>query len=88
LADENALIDAARKALGERHAADAAAFLDQHARSHPNGQMAEEREALWVQALVAQGAGEAARARAARFRERFPQSIQLDVISAALETIP
>jgi hypothetical protein len=50
--------------------------------------MEEEREALWVQVLVAQGHGPEARQYAAAFQKRFPHSIQLEVVSAALETIP
>jgi hypothetical protein len=88
LADENALIDAARASLGKHDAAEAAILLEKHARSHPAGQMEEEREALWVQVLVARGQGAEARARAAAFQKRFPQSIQIEVVSAALETIP
>ncbi len=88
LADENALIEAARASLGNRDAAGAAVLLEKHARLHPAGQMEEEREALWVQVLVAQGRGAAARARATDFQKRFPHSIQLEVVSAALETIP
>jgi hypothetical protein len=88
LADENALIEAARAALGARDAGSAVGLLERHARLHPAGQMEEEREALWVQALAAKGDGAAARARAAAFRRRFPRSIQLEVVSAALETIP
>jgi hypothetical protein len=88
LADENRLIEAARAALGAHDARSAADLLERHARLHPAGQMEEEREALWVQALAAEGDGAAARARAAIFRRRFPGSIQLEVVSAALDTIP
>jgi hypothetical protein len=88
LADENAFIEAARAALSAGEPARAAALLAHHARIHPRGQMEEEREALWVQALAAAGDGPAARARADAFRRRFPRSIQLGVVAAALETIP
>src|SRR3954447_20307759 len=82
LADENKLIEAARAALGAHDARSAADLLQRHARLHPAGQMEEEREALWVQALAAEGDGAAARAHAAVFRRRFPRSIQLEVVSA------
>jgi len=88
LADENALIEAARSALGARDAQAAAGFLQRHARLHPAGQMEEEREALWVQTLIAEGDAPGARARAETFRRRFPHSIQLEAVSAALEKIP
>ena len=88
LPDENTLIEAARAALGAHDARAAADLLERHGRLHPAGQMEEEREALWVQALAAGGDGAAARERAAAFRRRFPRSIQLEVVSAALDTIP
>jgi hypothetical protein len=88
LADESALIEAARAGLAAQDTARAATLLERHARAHPAGQMEEEREALWVLVLAAQGDGVAARARAADFRRRFPRSIQLEVVAAALEAIP
>jgi outer membrane protein assembly factor BamD (BamD/ComL family) len=88
LFDENTLIEAARTALEAQDSPSAIAFLERHARLHPTGQMEEEREALWVRALAAEGDGVDARARAAHFRRRFPRSIQLQVVSAALDTIP
>jgi hypothetical protein len=88
LTDENVLIEAARTALGTHDPRSAVGLLERHARLHPSGQMEEEREALWVQALAVEGDGTAARERAAAFRRRFPRSIQLEVVSAALDTIP
>jgi hypothetical protein len=88
LAEEQELINAARTALGAHDPTSARLFLERHARLYPTGQMEEEREALAVQALIAEGDGQAARVRAEKFRTRFPRSIQLQVVSKALRTIP
>jgi hypothetical protein len=88
LASESALVESARGALAAHDLARALALLEQHARLHRDGQLMEEREALWVRALAAKGDGTAARARAAELARRFPHSIQLDVVSAVLEEIP
>ena len=48
---------------------------DAHAKRFPRGRLAEEREAIAVQALAAKGDRVAARARAERFRRTFPNSI-------------
>jgi hypothetical protein len=61
--------------------------LGRHARKFPNGQLEEEREALWVQALVASGDAGSARARGELFRRRFPRSIQLPIVDAALASM-
>jgi hypothetical protein len=88
LTEENVPIASALAALANGDRDRAIAALEQHARSFPTGQLEEEREALWIQALVAAGDGAQARARADRFRRRFPGSIQHDVVAAALATIP
>jgi len=88
LEDEHAPIAAALAALGQRQPDRALAALAQHERHFRDGQLAEEREALWIRALAARGDGDEARARAERFRRRFPTSIQDEVIAAALAAIP
>jgi hypothetical protein len=62
-------------------------LLGQHARRFGHGQLAEEREALWVQALVANGNTEEARTRAVQFRRHFPRSIQIEIVNAAIHSI-
>ncbi|HEY7376932.1 MAG TPA: outer membrane protein assembly factor BamD, partial [Polyangia bacterium] len=87
LTEENVPIAAALAALARGAPGDAIAALEQHARRFPDGQLAEEREALWIQALVTAGDAASARARAERFRRRFPGGIQQEAVSAALEKI-
>jgi len=87
LAEESSLLDKARASLETRYPAQALALLDEHKRRFPHGQLEEEREALWVQALVASGSLHDARARAVEFRRRFPRGIQLPVVKAAVLSI-
>src|SRR6185369_14989622 len=87
LTAENVPIAAALAALARGAPAEAIAALEQHARRFPAGQLEEEREALWIQALAAAGEAASARERAERFRRRFPDSIQEDAVSTALAKI-
>jgi hypothetical protein len=75
LAEERAVIEMARSALARREPALALTHLENHGARFPSGQLAEEREALWVSALVAAGRKPEAKARAAAFSLRFPQSL-------------
>jgi hypothetical protein len=84
LTEESPLLDKARIAIATSELAEALLLLGQHARRFPHGQLEEEREALWVQALVASGDVAGSRARAELFRRRFPRSIQLDIVEAAV----
>ena len=87
LAGESPLIENARARIGEGNPERALALLAWHARKFPHGQLAEEREALWVQALVRKGAATEARTRAVLFERRFPLSIQLAIVRAAVQSI-
>src|SRR5207253_327159 len=80
LREERALIEGARRKLLAGEAAGALQLCNKHMSRFAKGQLAEEREVLAVQALVQSGANDAARARAAKFRARFPNSIQLPVV--------
>ncbi|HVH42843.1 MAG TPA: hypothetical protein VM925_10890, partial [Labilithrix sp.] len=84
---ERALIDTARTALARGLASDALAATDSHAKRFPHGRLAEEREALAVQALVAKGDAPAARTRAARFRRSFPDSIFRAAVDSAVASL-
>jgi len=75
LAGERALLDRARKALAQGNLDDVEQSLESHARRYPTGLLLEEREALAIKSLVDRGRGFEARKRAARFKERFPNSI-------------
>jgi hypothetical protein len=88
LAAERRILDAARRAVAGGRGADALAALDRHAREFPRGRLSEEREALWIQALIGTGRREEARQRASRFRRSFPRSLLLQAIEAALGNKP
>jgi outer membrane protein assembly factor BamD (BamD/ComL family) len=84
LAAERELLQGARAALASRDAASALAVIDRHHKVYPKGHLVEEREALAVQALALSGDRDAAVERAERFRARFPRSILLRVVDAAV----
>jgi hypothetical protein len=70
---EIALLQAAKVALRDDPAA-ALALADRHARRFAAGALAQEREVIAVEALVALGRADDARDRGARFERDFPQS--------------
>lgn len=83
LAGERALIDRARMALARGQAASALEALDAHRSQFPQGRLAEEREALSIQALAALGRGAEARRRADAFTHTHPNSVFLPAIELA-----
>jgi hypothetical protein len=88
LSAERALLDSARAALTSGDTERALALLDDHVRRFPKPQLAEEREAIAIQALVAAGRYDEARARAARFRASAPTSLFLPAVDATIASIP
>ena len=88
LADERATVDMARSALARGDSTQALVVIDALAKRLPRGQLAEERESLAVEALMAAGKVSEAKARGAKFREDFPQSMLLPAVDAALEAGP
>jgi hypothetical protein len=88
LAQERALLDAARRSWTEGDATACLTKLDDHARTFGRGQLAEEREALRINALVATGQYDAARDEAAAFSRNHPRSFLAPSVAAALEAIP
>lgn len=87
LAAESKLLDVARTSLAHGEADHALAAVDRHAAQFPRGMLSEEREALAVKALALAGDGESARARAAQFRARYPESLFLPAVEAALRSL-
>ena len=85
---ERALLDIARSAFGRGQSDEALAALARHEARFPPGQLAEEREALAVRSLVLGGHTSEARARAARFRKRYPTSVMLPAVEASLGASP
>ena len=84
LADENALVSRAQAALARGRTSEALAAAAEHQRRFPRGEFVEEREALAIQALARSGNTAAAAARAERFRARYPRSMLLRAVNAAV----
>jgi hypothetical protein len=76
LRDERLLIETASTALARGDAASAIGTLKKHAATYPRGDLAQEREVLWVRALRASGNDAAAQERARAFRRNYPSSLQ------------
>jgi len=88
LEKENALITRAQSALARREATLAIGALEAHAARFEKGQLSEEREALWIQALAMTGDTGSAKARAERFRKRYPRSMLMPAVDAAVRGAP
>lgn len=86
LGAERGLLDVARSAMARGEAAEALAAVDRHGRDYRDGALVEEREALGIKALLALGRRDEARARAARFEKRFPDSLPLRAVRGAVGT--
>ena len=80
---ERALLDVARTALGRGDGSNALRAAEEHGRKFPHGILAEEREAMSIQALRLLHREDDAQARLERFRGRFPSSL----IRPALEAV-
>lgn len=88
LAEQQALLDIARSAFGRSDYPQTLQALSAHFRRFPKSVLAEEREALEIKALAANGRGAEAKSRAARFSAQFPQSLLLPSITESLKAIP
>ncbi len=88
LSAERMVLDEARGALVQHDAQRALDALDRHRRTFANGLLAEERDAMQVQALVAAGRYDEARLRANSFRKRTRDSLFLPMVDAAIASIP
>jgi hypothetical protein len=83
LAEERGLLDSARSALRHDDLIGARVALKKHEREYAGGQLEEEREALWVLVLEAEGDGVAAATKADQFSERWPNSMFSRSVKAA-----
>jgi hypothetical protein len=83
--EEMRLLERARAAAAREDYAAAIAPLDEHARRFPEGWLAEEREALRVEALAGLGRTSEARRAASTFEARFPRSPLLPAVSQISE---
>jgi len=82
---ERRLLDAARAALASGDAQATLARVEEHVRSYPKGRFQEEREALRVRALADAGRRDEAKSAATRFEARWPGSVLLPTVKAAVE---
>jgi hypothetical protein len=83
LTEERSLIEIARAALARGDGDAALNASGDHAKRFPEGLLAEEREALAVQALAVQGNADQARARARTFRAKYPGSLFRSAVDGA-----
>jgi TolA-binding protein len=80
---ERLLLETASAALVRGDNASAIGTLKRHAALYPKGELAQEREALLVQALAASGDEAGAQRRAKDFKKRFPDSLQQGSVDKA-----
>ena len=88
LAAERLLVEMGRSSLAHGQASQALDAVQKHATKYPNGQLVEERESIAIHALVAAGRAADARTRATNFHKRFPKSLFLPAIDAAVGPEP
>ena len=84
---ERRLIERARVAVSAGRGDVALGVLRQHRREFASGRLSEEREALWIRALVQSGRDAAALKRGERFRNRYPKSIHRAAVESALKRL-
>jgi hypothetical protein len=85
---ERELLDLARLALTSGHPNEALESVSEHQRRFRDGVLAEEREALAINALVLSSRYGEARDRAERFLRRYPDSLLRSSVEAAVASIP
>ncbi|MGZ5968972.1 MAG: hypothetical protein ACXWP4_14970 [Polyangiales bacterium] len=84
LLHESQIVSTATAALARGDHQNALSACDLRAKEFPKGQLGEECESVAIRALVGLGRDADARARADRFRARYPQSLYLPSIEATL----
>ena len=82
IAAEAKLVDDARLALRGGRTRDAIALLQAHAKRFASGQLAEERDLLWIEAAIAIDDHADASERVARFRASYPATVHADRLDA------
>jgi hypothetical protein len=88
LAEQQALLDVARSAFARNDYAATLKALNEHFRRYPTTLLGEEREALEIKVLAATGRADEAKARAVRFKARFPQSLLMPSVNDSVGAIP
>lgn len=82
---EGTILLRARRALAADDAGGALEATEEHASAFPRGELSPEREAIAIDALLALGRSDEARARAERFASRWPSSVYAARVRRALE---
>jgi outer membrane protein assembly factor BamD (BamD/ComL family) len=85
---ERKLIEMARTSLARGQSEAALGALRRHLRLYPRGELAEERDSLWVSVLVARSEHAQAREQAVRFHHRYPHSLFGPMVDQAVKSIP
>jgi hypothetical protein len=80
------LLQQAQVAYAGRDFQSALVLVAEHARKFPSGRLAEEREALRVRSLARSGRRDEARRAGAAFAARFPRSVFLPRLAAAVDS--
>ncbi len=88
LSAERVLLDEARAALAQGDPDRALDRLERHRRTFAAPILGEERDAMRVEALAKASRGDEARAAAAAFRKRWPDSLFASAVQAAVESVP
>jgi hypothetical protein len=88
LSQERAILDRARAKMSRGEPNEALSLLGDHEREHARGSLIEEREAMAINALVQLGRYREAEQRGAAFMARFPASLVLPSVQAALANVP
>lgn len=83
-AEELRVLQPAQRAVTKRQYGVALTSIAEHARRFPRGQLAEEREALRIRALLGLGRRAEAQQAGADFRRRFPRSLLVKRLDAML----
>jgi hypothetical protein len=88
MAEQLALLERARTALGNGDGNAALRILAEHARDYPTSTLVEEREALTVRAFARAGRVVEAKAKLVQFETRFPGSLMLSALKRAVGEKP
>jgi hypothetical protein len=88
IADQLAMLEQARSALGRGNANRALQLLATHASEYPASTLSEEREALTVKSLAHAGRLDEARTHLGQFEVRFPGSLMLSTLKRAVGDNP
>lgn len=84
IVQELAIVNAARAALRGRAFQEALAHAGRHKAKFPSGRLSDEREAIAIQSLVELHRQEEARQRAESFQQKYPDSLFLPAVNAAV----